>query len=143
MIMAQNEKSTILISAVSATNGATVSGYIDTQDFDYATIDVCSTTSDSTANNFSVLTLSEGLVSNAFTAITAFSTDGFTVANADTDNPQVVARLNVRLDKRERYLRLQCSPTTTQTIWANARLGYKDETPTSVAALGVGVAVTG
>lgn len=147
MIMSQNEKSMILISAASTTNAATASGLIDTQDFDYATIDVCSTTSNDTTNSFTVLTLSEGTVSTAFTAIAAFTgddtTDGFTIADADTANAQVVARLNVRLDKRERWLRLQCSPLTTQTIWSNARLGYADETPTSASDLGVGVIATG
>lgn len=147
MIMSQNEKSAIFLHEAAVTNAETVSAALDTQDFDYATIDVCATTSNDVTNNFTTLTLSEGTVSTAFTAIAAFTgddtTDGFTIPNADTSNPQVVARMNVRLDKRERWLRLQVAVLTTQDIWAHARLGYADETPTTAANMGVGVVVTG
>lgn len=146
MIHAQNEKSTILISATVLTNGATTSATADTLGFDYATIDVCSTTANVTTSNFATCKLYDGTATNSFTAIAAFTgddtTDGFTIGAADTSNPEVVARLNVDLTKYERYLQLEVSPTTSQTVWAHMRLGYKDETPTSAADLGVTVIKT-
>jgi hypothetical protein len=71
-----------------------------------------------------------------------FDVDAVRLAAADTSNPQVVARLNVDLTKRERYLYLAVTPLTNQAICALARLGYADETPTSAANLGVAVAKT-
>jgi hypothetical protein len=146
MIHAQSEKDMILICDGGVTNGETATGEIDTLGFDYCTISVCATTSNDTTNNFSTLTLSEGQTTSAYTAIANFTgddtTDGFTIAAADTSNPQVVARLNVDLTKRERYLKLSATPLTTQAICALARLGYANETPTSVTNLGVAVAKT-
>jgi hypothetical protein len=146
MIHAQNEKDMILICDGDVTNGETATGYIDTLGYDYCTISVCATTSNDTTNNFSTLTLSEGQTTAAWTAIAAFTgddtTDGFTLAAADTSNPQVVARLNVDLTKRERYLYLAATPLTSQAICALARLGYANETPTSAANLGVAVVKT-
>lgn len=146
MIHAQNERTVILLTPVSTTDGGTATQTADTLGYDYATIDVCSTTSDATENNFSKLILAHGAVTNSFTAIAAFTgddtTDGFTIGAADTSNPEVVARLNVDLTKYERYLELTINPDTTQTVWAHMRLGYKDETPTSAANMGVTVIAT-
>lgn len=147
MIHAQNEKQMILICDGAVAANATATGYIDTLGYDYCSISVCATTSNGTTNNFSTLTLSEGQTTAAWTAIAAFTgddtTDGFTIPDADTSNPQVVAMLNVDLRKRERYLYLAATPLTTQAICALARLGYADETPTSATNLGVGVQVIG
>jgi len=147
MIYGQNNKAVILISPTSTTNGATTSATADTLGFDYAIIDVCATTSDATNNNFATLKLYDGTATNSFTAIAVLTgddtTDGFTIPNADTSNPQVVARLSVDLRKYERYLKLECSPTTTQTIWAHMHLGYETETPTSTTNLGIGVLAVG
>lgn len=147
MIHGQNTRSAILIAGVSTTNAATASGFVDTQDYDFAFIDVCATTSNVVSNNATVLTLSEGTVTTGFTAIAAFTgddtTDGFTIADADTSDPQVIARMNVKLDKRERYLRLQVSPLTTQIIWAHCILSRADETPDTATLQNVGVVVTG
>ena len=145
MIRSQNEATAIMILDGEVTNGETASGYVDTLDYDYCTIDVLATISDNTTNNFTTLDLSEGLVSNAYTAIAAFTGTadaGFTVPVADTSNPQVVSRFNVDCSKYERYLRMEVAVLTTQAIAVVARLGYTDETPTTVAALGQAVVVT-
>lgn len=143
----QNDKTVILFNDPDVTAAETQSGYVDTQDFDYAIIEVLVGTADDPTSNFSTLTLSEGLVSNAFTAIATFTgddtTNGFVIPVADSSNPQVVVRMNVRLDKRERYLKLEAAPTVAQAVLAVAHLSYKDETPTSVSDLGVGVTRTG
>ena len=143
MIRAQNEATAILILDGEVTNAETASGYVDTLDYDYCTIDVLATTSNTASNNFTTLDLAEGVVTNAYTAITAFVGDtAFDIPAADTSVPQVVARFNIDCSKYERYLRVRAAVLTTQAIAVVARLGYKDETPTSKSALGQGVIVT-
>lgn len=147
MIRSQNEASAVLyMSDTQIAAASTVSGYVDTLDYDYCTIDICATTADVTSNIFTTLDLSEGLVSNAYTAIAAYTgtaAAGYTINPvADTSDAHVVARFNVDCSKYERYLRVQMSPQTTQSIVAIARLGYKDEADTTTAALGAGATVT-
>ena len=147
MIYGQNDKTAVFFIDGALTNGETASGFVDTQDYDFAVIEVVSSTSNDTTNNFTTLTLSEGTATTGYTAIATFTgddtTDGFAIPAADTANPQVVARLNVRLDKRERYLKLEAAVLTTQAVVAYAHLSHADETPTTVANLGIGVAQTG
>ena len=147
MIHGQNTRSAILISAISKTNGATASGFVDTQDYDFATIDVCTTTADDPTSSATAIVLSEGTATTGFTAIPAFTGDetvsGFAIAVADSDDPQVITRMNVRLDKRERYLKLLVNPRTTQTVWAHGTLSMADETPDRASLQNVGVGVPG
>jgi hypothetical protein len=147
MIHSQNARYQIFICDGDVTAGETATGYIDTLGYDYCNISVCATTSNDTTNDFTTLTLSEGQTTAAWTAIAAFTgddtTDGFTIAAADTSNPQVVAVMNVDLTKRERYLYLAISPLTSQAICAMGQLLYADETPTTATNLGVGVQVVG
>lgn len=119
-------KAAIVLAPVSSTNGETHTGIIDTLGYDFLTLDVFTTTSDSTANNPSVLKLTEGdtnAISSA-SAITEFTGDGaggFTIPLADTDTPWLV-KFNVDCRARKRYLFLSISPTTTQTLSAVANL---------------------
>ena len=133
-------KSVIVISPASITNAATATGSFDTLGYDFAVIDVMSTTSNDTTNNFSVLTLAEGDTTSAYTAVSTGDTD-FTIAAADTANNVVVARFNVDLRGRKRYLKLSASPVTTQTIWAHAHLHRADELPVTAAKANASVVV--
>lgn len=146
MIQGQNDK-TVLFFCEEITNAETVSGYVDTQDYDYAVIECLVGTSNATSNNFTTLKLSDGPDTTGFTALATFTgddtTDGFTIPNADTSDPQVVVRMNVRLDVRRRYLKLEAAALTTQAIAAFAHLSRADETPTSASDMGVGAVATG
>lgn len=143
MIHGQNDREVILICDGEVTNNETSTGLVDTLGYDQCIISVYATTANGTTSNFSKLTLSEGQDTSNFTAIPAFTgddtTDGFTIAAADTSNPQVVAQLSVDLKKRERYLLLTAVPVTSQAITAVARLTQGDETPVGATALGVAV----
>jgi hypothetical protein len=129
----------LLISPASTTNAGTASGSIDTKGFDYAVIDVIASASNNTTNNFSVLTLSEGDTTSAYTAISTGDTD-FTIAAAETAG-HVVAQFRVDLRARKRYLSLAASPVTTQVIAAVAHLYKGDELPVTAAKAGAGVLV--
>lgn len=133
-------KSAIVISPASTTNAATATGTLDTLGFDFAVIDVCSTTSNAATNNFSVLTLSEGDTTSSYSALSTGDTD-FTIPAADTAADEVVAQFRVDLRGRKRHLKLSCSPVTTQTIWANAQLYRADEMPITAAKANVAVLV--
>jgi hypothetical protein len=133
-------KSAIVISAVSTTNGATATGNLDTKGFDFVVIDVCSGTSNNTTNNFSVLTLSEGDTTSAYTAVSTGDTD-FTIAAADTAAAQVVAQWRIDMRGRKRYLKVTASPLTTQIIWSHAHLYRADAMPVSATSANVGVLV--
>ena len=133
-------KAVIAISPTSTTNGATTTGSFDTLGYDFAVIDVMATTSNDTTNNFSVLTLSEGDTTSTYTAVSTGDTD-FTIPAADTSNNSVIAQFRVDLRGRKRYLKLSCSPVTTQTIWAQAQLLRGDETPVAAGTAGVDVLV--
>jgi hypothetical protein len=133
-------KSAIVISAVSTTNAATATGNLDTKGFDFVVLDVCSGTSNNTTNNFSVLTLSEGDTTSAYTAVSTGDTD-FTIAAADTAAAQVVAQWRIDMRGRKRYLKVTASPVTTQIIWAHAQLYRADAMPVSATDANVGVLV--
>jgi len=142
MIRAQNEATAVLFVA-DATNGETASGYVDTLDYDYCTIDVVAATTNDTTNNFTTLNVAEGAATNAYTNIAACVGDStFTIPAGDTSNAQVVARFNIDCNHYERYLKVEAAVLTTQAIAAIARLGYKDEVDTSTSTLGQGVIVT-
>ncbi len=138
--MNPSPKTVIVISPASTTNGGTASGNFDTKGFDYVVIDVLATTSNNTTNNFSVLTLSEGDTTSAFTAFKTGDTD-FTIAAADTANAQVVSQFRVDLRGRKRHLQIAASPVTTQTITAVAHLYKADELPVTAAKAGAAVLV--
>lgn len=133
-------KTTIMVSPASTTNAATASGIVDTKGFDYVVIDVLATTSNDTTNNFSVLTLSEGDTTSAYTAVSTGDTD-FTIPAADTSSAQVVAQMHVDMRGRQRYLKIAASPVTTQIITAIAHLYKADDLPVTAAKAGAGVLV--
>ena len=145
MSIVQATKQVIAINQASTTNAATASGNIDTLGFDYADIDVITTTSNDTTNNPSVLKLSESddtVVTN-FADITAFVGDtAFTIPAAVTQG-NWGAKLKVDLRTRKRYLKVSVSPVTTQVITAIANLSAGDENPTDATGAGANVLVEG
>lgn len=144
--MLPRPKSVLVISPTSTTNGATTTGRIDMLGYDFAVINVCTTTSNSTSNNVATLALAEGDTTSAFTNITAFVGDGaggFTIPTAKTGVDSIIAQMRVDMRGRKRYLQLSVSPVTTQTIWANATLYRGDEAATVTANSGADVLVEG
>lgn len=145
MSLSISPKQVIAINQASTTNAATASGNIDTLGYDFATIDIITTTSDSTSNNPSVLKLSESddtVVSN-FANITGFVGDtDFTIPDAVTSGNWGV-KLNVDLRHRKRYLKVSVSPTTTQVITAIANLYKAADAPNTATKAGVKSLVEG
>lgn len=126
-------KQVIAINQASTTNAGTASGNVDTLGYDYATIDVITTTSDDTTNNPSVLKLSE----SDDTVVTNFANVSGTVGDTDWTIPAAVTtgdwgvKFGVDLRARKRYLKVSLSPLTTQSVTAIANLFKGDEGPDS------------
>lgn len=136
-------KSDVAITPAETTNAATASGLIDTLGCDWLTLDVFMTTSDDTTNNPSVLKLTECDTSNGTFVTCGFTGDSdFTIPAAVTEGDWN-AKFNVDLLGRKRYLKLEVSPLTTQTIAAVANLGRNDEAPNTSTEAGCNVLVEG
>lgn len=120
MIQHQANKKMLPIAFASTTNAGTASGTVDRLGFDYATFDVFLPTSDALTNNPSVLKVSHSDITDAtgFSAIATGDTD-FTIPNcvtAASNNTSVFATINVSLQARKRYLKIELSPLTTQVV---------------------------
>lgn len=140
-------KQVIVISQSSTTNGATASGNIDCLGYDFATIDVITSTSDAVTNNPAALKLSEADDTNtaSFSDITAFVGDGaggFTIPNSVTSGNWGV-KFNVDLRHRKRYIKVSVSPLTTQVITAIANLGNAEVSPVNTTDVDVKALVEG
>lgn len=128
-------KQVIAINQASTTNAATASGNIDRLGYDYATIDVITTTSNAVTNNPSVLKISESddtVVTNFSDVSGAVGDSDFTIPNAVTQGDWGV-KFGIDLRGRKRYLKVSLSPVTTQSVTAIANLFKGDEGPDSAA----------
>lgn len=138
-------KQVIAIDGASTTNAGTATGMIDTLGYDYATIDIKTSTSNDTTNNPSVLKLQEGDT----TAITSASNVSGFVGDTDFTIPAAVTsgswgcKFNVDLRGRKRYLFVSLSPVTTQTVDAVANLFHGSDAPNDATKAGVKVLVEG
>lgn len=139
-------KSVCLVGPISCTNGATASGYADTRGFKFASIILNASAANLTTKNCSVLKITEGDTTAAATAITAFTGDntsgGFTIAAAKTA-ASVVAKFNIDLRGRKRYLKLTAVPSTTQIFSATMELHKGESMPSTTALSGADNLVEG
>lgn len=132
MFPLQNAGSVAVIAPASTATNATASGVIDTMGYEEVKVCVLLDSAASTSNNPVTLSLTESDDATTYVAIAAFTgdaTDGFTIPNADSVNPQVV-ELNVDSRARKRYLKVSVTPgTAAQIVGAVAVLGKaKDST---------------
>lgn len=126
-------KSDVFLLTTSATNGETVTANLDTLGFDFVTIDVISTTSNTVSNNPSVFKIGEGDTTSTFTDITELVGDGaggWTIPNWFTATAGAkTIKFNLDLRHRKRYLRLTISPVTTQSFTAIANFARGEISP--------------
>jgi hypothetical protein len=126
-------KKMLPIAFASTTNAGTASGTVDRLGFDYATFDVFLPTSDALTNNPSVLRVLHSDTTDAtnFSAIATGDSD-FTIPNcvtAASNNTAVFATINLSLQARKRYLKIELSPLTTQVVVAECLLQRGKELP--------------
>ena len=135
MIFGQDVKSQSLVKAVSVATGATATAHLDTLGFDYAQIYVVG---DTASSAISVLKLSEGDTTSAFTDIVAFTggtavstSVGFVIPSADTSTPPDV-RMDIDLRQRKRYLKIWITPGVAGLMEATSHLSRAGVTPAVV-----------
>jgi len=138
MFPLQNAGSVAVIAPASTGTAATASGVIDTLGYEEVKVCVLLDSAASTSNNPVTLSLTESDDATTYSAIAAFTgdaTNGFTIPNADTANPQVV-EMNVDCRARKRYLKVLVTPgTAAQIVGATAVVGKaKDSTVAGAAA---------
>jgi hypothetical protein len=134
--------------AASVAASATHSHEIDTLGYEYVSIDVVySPFTATTSNAAPVLRLTQhDVTGTGQTNISGFvgGTD-FTVAAGTTTGANVgyVARFNVDMRGKRRFLTLYTSPGNTVAVNSVARLGRAEEAPTSAATGNVGTWISG
>lgn len=126
-------KQVIVIDSASTTAAATATGVVDTLGFDWMTVDLTLSTSDSTSNNPSTIAWTECDTnayssSSAITALTGDGVGGFTIPAATTATVWGM-KFNLNLGSRKRYMFLAVAPTTTQVVTAIANLGRAEVAP--------------
>lgn len=132
----EGTKTVAKVSVAVAAN-ATHSHEIDTLGADYASIDVVfSQFTAATTSYASVLKLQQSNTSGSGQA----DVSGFTItagAGSTTGGTGAVARFNVDLRGKSRYLTVVTTPGNAATIATVARLGKQEDMPITAAAMGV------
>jgi hypothetical protein len=131
-----------------ATN-ATFSHVIDTLGYDYAAIDVVFRSSTASTEAVALALAVQQSDTNADTAysnITPFvggGAGGFTVPTTSSSTDANVARFNIDLRGKSRYLRVRATPNTASIVCSNVRLGRGEAGADGAARTGVAVVVSG
>ena len=128
-------------------SSATHAHTIDTKGVSYASVDVsfepvpAAGTASAVAN---VLTLQHGDTTSSFAAVTGFvaGTD-YTLPTPANTNDTTVVRLNVNLEGKKRYLKVNVTPKSDTAVATNVRLGVAEAVPVDATGAGVNVFVSG
>lgn len=138
-----NAKNVLMVNQASTTNGGTAAGFVDCIGFDYLTIGVIMTTSDAVTDKPSVLRILESDLTTSPTAPTNYATVTGFVSGTDYTIPAAIssatsitqpfAIFNADLRPRKRYIRVEVSPTTTQSVTVLAQLTRAETTPLTTA----------
>lgn len=132
-------KHAVVVTPASFTNGATMSGYVDTLGYDYVEIEATLATANVVSNAPSVLKLmeSDDTETTNFANISgAVGGTDFTIGNHLTSLPNQHV-FGVSLVGRKRYIRCDISPRTTQIGGITAQLARGEEAPVTATKAGV------
>lgn len=145
----ESTKTVASIGTADTATGATFSHVIDTLGYDYASVDVVleanAASTDAMARAL-VLQQSDTDVSSNYANITSFvggGSGGFTIPTTSLSSASNVARFNVDMRGKRRYLRVQATPQAASVVCSVVRLGKAEVGPVSAAEVGVGVVVSG
>jgi hypothetical protein len=141
----ESSKSDVKVSDLASS--ATHTHTIDTKGFSKASIDVSFEPVAAAGTNSTiahVLTLQHGDTTSSFAAVTGFvaGTDYTLPTPANTTDTTVV-RLNIDLEAKRRYIRLNVTPRSDIAVATVARLDVSEKAPTDASSAGVNVFVSG
>lgn len=141
----EGSKSDVKVSDIAS--NATHTHTIDTKGFSKASIDVSFEPVAAAGTNSSVahvLTLQHGDTTGSFSAISGFvaGTD-YTLPTPANTNDTTVVRLNIDLEAKKRYVRVEVTPRADSAVATAARLGVAEAVPVSASDAGVHAFVNG
>jgi len=145
----ESTKTVASIGTADTASNATFSHVIDTLGYDYASVDVVLEATTASADALALalqLQQSDTNADTAYSGITQFvggGSGGFTIPTTSSSSASNIARFNVDLRGRRRYLRVRATPKTASVICSVVRLGKADVGPVSASEVGVGVVVSG
>jgi len=135
-------KTAAKIGTADTATDATFTHSIDTLGFDYASVDVVFEAGTAATQDLAlVLTVGESDDNTTFTNITEFvggGTGGFTIPTSTSSTESNVARFNLDLRGKGRYLKVSATPADAR-VSSVARLGKADVGPTTATDKGVAV----
>ena len=141
MFPLQNTYTASVYKQTSTATNASATAVLDTLGYDHVSFDVWLDSAAATGSNPATLKLQDSDTSNGtfvdITGLVGDATDGFTVPNADTANPQI-ARLNCDMRHRKRWLKFTVTPTVAaQIVGATAVLSKAGDSTVARAAQAV------
>ena len=142
----EGSKSDVKVSDLAS--NATHTHTIDTKGFSYASVDVAFEPVIAAGTNnpvAHVLTLEDSDESGSgFAAITGFAAGvDYTIPTPAGTTGTTVVRLNVNLEAKGRYLRLNVTPRADSAVATAVRLGVAEAVPVGASSSGVEAAVSG
>lgn len=141
----EGSKSDVKVSDLAS--NATHTHTLDTKGFSYASIDVAFEPVVAAGTNSTVahvLTLQHGDTTSSFDAVTGFvAGTNYTLPTPANTNQTTVVRLNVDLEAKKRYIRLNVTPRADSAVTTAVRLGVAEAVPVAASEAGVHAFVSG
>jgi hypothetical protein len=145
----ESTKTVASIGTADTATDATFAHTIDTLGYDYASVDVVFEAGTASTQDLALaLSLSQSDVDAAtsYSTITEFvggGSGGFTIPTSMSSTASNVARFNLDLRGKKRYLKVSATPADDSVVCSVARLGKADVGPANASEAGVAVQVSG
>jgi hypothetical protein len=143
----ESTKTVASIGTADTATDATFAHTIDTLGYDYASVDVVFEAAAATTQDLALaLSLAQSDDNTTFTNITEFvggGSGGFTIPTATLTDASNIARFNVDMRGKKRYLKVSATPADDSVVCSVARLGKAEVGPANASEAGVAVQVSG
>lgn len=143
----ESTKTVANIGTADTATDATFTHSIDTLGYDYASADVVFEAGTAVSQDLALaLKVAQSDDNTTFVDITEFvggGTGGFTIPTSTLTDASNIARFNIDMRGKKRYLKVSATPADASVICSVVRLGKAEVGPVSASDVGVGVTVSG
>ena len=143
----ESTKTAAKIGTADTATDATFTHSIDTLGYDYASVDVVFEAGTATTQDLALaILLAQSDDNTTFANITEFvggGSGGFTIPTSTLTDASNIARFNLDMRGRKRYLKVSATPADDSVVCSVVRLGKAEVGPASAAQAGVAVQVSG
>jgi hypothetical protein len=143
----ESTKTVASIGTADTATDATFAHTIDTLGYDYASVDVVFEAGTASTQDLALaLSLAQSDDNTTFTNITEFvggGSGGFTIPTSMSSTASNVARFNLDMRGKKRYLKVSATPADDSVVCCVARLGKAEVGPSTASEAGVAVQVSG